>query len=292
MKLFILFLCLISSKVWADPTTANTINNLVSLSTNAILAKSVQDIGFGLYLQGTTISFAGQTVIQGSSSNPQSDMVSYHQQSFCSKNITAEKTGLSCQASFGNDSSAMELGDIKAGSLLMPVIYDQYMDIAAQQFIRNLVQPFPANTWNMALENSSNVITNGDNIKRQAYATALAQQALYNVARYSLNNSYATRLATESFNDYNTAVSSSSQSTLSIMQNEATKWYDQVDFTQTAAGQNFATEAAFLQAMAQMQSFQLWMGFQQYKQLERIETLLAAMLSNSVTNSPTAAAKK
>jgi hypothetical protein len=281
MRLLILFLCLITGKVWADPKNAAIITNLQSLVGPALINKSVQDIGFGLYLDGATLSFNGQTVVQGSSTNPQSDLVNYHIKNFCSTNLTAEATGLSCQASYGNDSSVMELGDIKSASLLAPMVYDQYMDIAAQQLIRILVQPAPVSKWSMMLANSSNPITNNDNNQRALYANALAQQALYDVARYSLNNSYGTRLATESFNKYSTPVSSSSVSTLSMMQSESTKWYNTVDFTSSA----YSTDTSFLQAMAQMQSFQLWMSFQQYQQLERVETLLAAILANGINSS-------
>lgn len=285
MRLMVLLLCLLSSKiVCADPKNAKVLNGLMADVSSVLATKNVQDIGFGLYLNGATLSFNGKSVSKGTSTNPQSDMVDYHVSTFCSPNIKSEVTGLACQASYGDDSSTMELGDIKVASLLGPVVYDQLMDVAAQQFIRNLVQPFPSTTWNMMMATKNNGIVsedNKDNNKRSAYANALAQQALYDVARYSLNNSYGSRLSNESFNKYSSAVSSSSVSTLSVMQAEAGKWYANADFTSS----DYSSDTSLLQAMAQMQSFQLWMGFQQYKQFERIETLLAAVLANSVNNS-------
>jgi hypothetical protein len=284
MKLFFILACLISNQLWAADSVA-TMNNLQTQALSALLKKSTNDIAFGLYLRGPTLNFNGEKVTNDVSSNPKIDMVNYHKAQYCSKNVQEESKGLACDTNWGDDSIIMEFGDIKAGSLLMPTVYTKLMDVNAQMFIRNIVQPFPDNQWRLALSTPSNAISKGQNNKVESYANSLAKQAVYDVARFSLNNSYATRLSSESFAQYATPVGENSVSILSMMEKESTKWFDAENFDATGAGQNYSTQLAFLQSMAKMQSFQLWMNFQQYKQLERIETLLAASLASSVGSS-------
>lgn len=237
-----------------------------------LLSKSVQDFGFSIYQQGRN---DGEFV----SSSPDMDFVSKHGQVYCSVNIAAEKSGFSCKPLSGvspEDAKLLEMGDINFSTLLEPAVYTKNIDAAAQNLIRNIINPFPTSKFKDYLS-SAGFIDNGK--MKGEYAQYMANQAILGVALYSMNEMYGMRVSGETLGITSSPAKTSSM--LSVMENEATRRFETGDFAAFLADAN-TDQLAIAKEMAAMQAFALWMDYQKFRQNERIEALLAANLAKMV----------
>lgn len=251
---------------------------------NYLLPYEVQQIGNSVYNVGKNYGALGQEM---TSSTPQMDFVSKHISGYCSPNISVEASGFSCSGQAGNlnndtqSAQLLEMGDIRTSVLLEPTMYTQVVDIAAQNFIRNITMPFPTDTF-------ANYITNPafakNSAQRRNYAAYLANQALLGVARYALDEMYGMRVQGSTLQASGNAAG---QSIMNIMQNEATRRFTDPNYAGSASSflNNTNTQQIdILRDIAAMHAFQLWMNYQSYRQNERIAALLSAMLSNSLAS--------
>lgn len=221
-----------------------------------LLPKEVADINWSLY---TTPRQDEQ--IKG---DPFNNFIENHKNYFCSPSSDIEKT-FGTQAC-SNNTMAQEHADIKTSSLLEPSIYDQSQQILAEEVIRNLTLPF-------ASDNLKDTISNGipKSSDKSYVAKTLAKQAAVTVARNSLNEIYGSRLPENSI----TPISS----IMSIMEQEAGRrfknsdWYDAV---------SQSSSEALLRELAHMEAYKLWMDYNRYRQSERMEALLAVLVSQTV----------
>ncbi len=242
---------------------------------------SLDDLAYGLYLQGKVFKIGGEEIKFAATSNPKADLVKFHRDIYCSQDISLEKTALSCKADYGPNSKQMALAHLKADTLLTPLVYSQQADINAQLLMRNVIDPFPSSTFRSKFSTTGSKDPLADNTTRNEYADTLAKQAVINLARYSLNQIYLSRVPTEGFDNYSIAPTDSSKSMLSIMEAESTKWVKE-DFSDLV---KYPTDIEVTRAVAKMQAFEMWMRYQQYRQTERMEALMAVLVAKSVNGS-------
>lgn len=245
--------------------------------------KSVQDLGFSIYQQGRT--FPGSTGAEIVSSSPDIDFVNKHAAAYCSPGITVEATGpMQCKPMSGsnidpNDAKLVELGDVNFSILLEPTVYSGLGDLTAQNLIRTITNPFPTSKYKDMVK-SKTFLDDGN--KKKQYAKYMANQAVLGVAMYSMNEMYGMRVSGKSLGF--TDDKQKNTSLMAIMEDEATRRYEQPDFAAflAAATDPATAQLAVLKEIAAMEAFKLWMDYQRYKQGERIEALLAASLAKSV----------
>ncbi len=244
-----------------------------------LMPKEVQQIGNSVYNTGQNYGALGQEM---TSSTPQIDFVTKHISGYCSPNISTEKQFFTCNgqaANLNNDTVSaqfLEMGDIRTSVLLEPTMYTQVIDIAAQNFIRNITMPFPTSMYNNYISNATNFSKNTS--QRKAYATYMANQALIGVARYAMDEMYGMRVQGSTLGATGNA---STQSILNVMENEASRRFTDPNYV-TFLTANTTDQIALLREMAAMQAFELWMNYQNYRQNERIAALLSAMLASNV----------
>lgn len=249
---------------------------------NYLMPKEVQQIGNSVYNEGEKTA-SGQV---RTSSTPQMEFVSRHISGYCSPNIDAEKNGFTCTGQSGSLDAAsaqfLEMGDIRTSVLLEPTIYpangsnEGVLAIAAQNFIRNITMPFPSTMFANYISNPATFAKNTS--QRKAYANYMANQALIGVARYAMDEMYGMRVPGTNLGVSGT---DSSKSIMSVMETEASRRFtDPAYVTFLTAGST--DQIALLRELAAMQAFELWMNYQNYRQNERIASLLSAMLASNV----------
>lgn len=244
-----------------------------------LMPKEVQYFGNSVYNVGQSFVTGAQEM---TSSTPQMDFVTKHISVYCSPNISTEQKFFACSgqaANLDNDkvsAQLLEMGDIRTSVLLEPTIYTKAIDLAAQNFIRNITMPFPTSMYANYISNAATFSKN--TTQRKTYATYMANQALLGVARYAMDEMYGMRVPGSIMGATGNAAS---QSILNVMENEAVRRFTDPNYATflTAATTD---QVALLREMAAMQAFELWMNYQNYRQNERIAALLSAILSNSV----------
>lgn len=277
--------CGFAQASYTDESEFGTSGSIASTLENSIdtflMPFEVQQVGNSVYNVGINYGPSGQ---QNTTSTPQVDFVTQHASVYCSPNISVEKTGFSCNGQAGNlnndttSAQLLEMGDIRTSVLLEPTMYTQSIYYAAQNFIRNITMPFPVSTYANYISNPAMFNKNTSQMKN--YANNMAAQALLGVARYAMDEMYGMRVnGSEMGLGNNQAVAS--QSIMSMMQNEATRRFQDPNYVTFITGQS-TTANQLLADMAAMHAFSLWMDYQSYRQNERIAALLAAILSNNV----------
>ncbi len=258
-----------------------------------LMPKEVQQLGNAIYNEGVQYGALGQEI---TSSNPQDSFVSKHQSGYCSPNIVAEAKGFTCQSKAGqlnNDSVTaqfLEMGDVRTSVLIEPLIYNQALDYAAQNYIRNVIMPFPSSTFANYISNPDSFAKN--TTQRKAYAEYLGNHAILSAARYALDEIYSMRVPGNIMGGSAGASATANKSVMQVMEDESTRRFSDpnyVAFLNDAA----TAQIDILRDMAAMQAFELWMQYNTYKQNERIAALLAASLAQNargaVSGSVTAA---
>ena len=192
---------------------------------------------------------------------PEGQFYDAHKQYFCSKNSGIK--GVSC-----TNTSQMEHANIKISSLLNPLQYDETQEFVAKEVIRNFSYPFP----NMELRNllAQGIKTPGD--KRKAAALMLGS-AIFNVAQNSLNEMHAMRLPSGSENN--------KSSLMNIIATESSRRFKDKNWHNAVQE---ASQEAMLREMLNIEAFKLWMDYYRYRQNERIEALLAILMTKDNIN--------
>lgn len=249
-----------------------------------LMPKEVQQIGNAIYNEGVQYGALGQEV---TSSNPQDNFVSKHESGYCSPNIQAEAKGFACQSKTGqlsNDvltkeetAQYLEMGDVRTSVLLEPVIYNQALDYAAQNYIRNVTMPFPTQVFANYISNPETFSKNSK--QRSAFADYLSNHALLSVVRYALDEMYAMRVPGSILGGTAKDGAPAAQSIMQIMENEATRRFVDSNYVTFLNDTANTLQIDILRDMAAMQAFDLWLQYQNYRQNERIAALLSALVS-------------
>lgn len=180
-------------------------------------------------------------------------------------------------------------GDTKLSTILTGTSYQPARITAINQFLYNLI-PIPTN-------NLAPFVTDGKvNISKfptslpkddpnsqtysnpeKSFASMLSDQALLSIPRQSFAEMVAKRTPSQSGGD----------SMMQIMERVAMQ-----RFMSTAWSQTLPTMEAknLLQEIALMQSYHIWLEYERYRQMERIEALLSAMVIQNYNSGQAAAA--
>ncbi len=244
-----------------------------------VTSNMVNSFGFSMYQSGRNFGDQGAEVV---SSNPDLDMVKKHMSGFCSPNIEVEKTGFPCTGLTGvpaSEAKLLEMGDISSAPLLSPTKYTTGVALASQALIRNITSPFPNPKYR-------DYVTSGqlasDATKKKDYAKFMAGQAVLGVALYSFNEIYAARTEGKTLGVTGGSDPAATKTLMEIMKNESTRRFEDPAF---ATFVNGAVALDLSKEMAIMHAYTMWMDYQRYLQMERIEALLAASLSKFVNDS-------
>ena len=234
---------------------------------NFIKQKELASVNYDLY---RIIGDSSQkTSIMGGGSDPYGYIVDKHNETFCS---LKKQTNGSTKC---NVSALYELGDIRSSILLDQNIYtNQDQVLLVSEIINNIANPFPSSIF-LDMANAT------ENIRKlprnqAAFAEALVQEARSGIAKHSFNNMTLNRLPIEVLEGSGVNDKNKSFSKLSLMEQEATNRFENSDWHTTIDNAN---QEVLLKEMVKMEAFKIWMEYHKYKQNERIEALLATMIS-------------
>jgi len=179
--------------------------------------------------------------------------------------------------------SLLENGDIKISSVLFGTAYDGPRAQAAKDFLTNLFVPpsaplvanFTADLANVQGGTIAIDTITKDSTLLAKYAQALSDEATLSAARQSFAEMMARRTVSSS--------DAGSISEMQVMETEAIKRFMNAGWVQKI--QNATTPLQVEQEMAAMQAYQNWMAYQQFRQLERVEALLATLIVQNARSS-------
>lgn len=256
-----------------------------------LMPKEVQQIGNAIYNEGIVYGALGQEI---TSSSPQTDFVTKHQYGYCSPSISVEVSGFQCSSQAGNlnndtaTAQYLEMGDVRTSVLLEPLVYNQALDYAAQNYIRNITMPFPTKLFADYISNPETFSKNAR--QKTAYAEYLANHAFLSVGRYALDAMYASRVPGAMIGGTAASGDAATKSLLEIMETESSRRFNDPNYVSFLKDEN-TEEKDILRDIAAMNAFNLWMQYQNYRQNERIAALLAASVSNTAKGSLEGASK-
>lgn len=176
----------------------------------------------------------------------------------------------------------LQFGDIKFTSLVSGSAFSGPQASAANAYLANLfvttAGPLVANLQGNGILGVDTIVNNPDLLKK--YSQALSDETLLSIARQSFAEMIAKRTVP--------GTEAGGQSEMQVMEAEAIKRFMSASWVQMV--QNPSTTAARLQQEAVlMQAYQNWMAYQQYRQMERIEGLLSALVIQNARVSQTVA---
>jgi hypothetical protein len=213
------------------------------------------------------------------------NILTSHFSSYCMQGVE----GSSCPSDV-----LLQYGDTKLSTLLAGTVYDAPRQAAATQFLYNLI-PIPGKNLAPFLNSdgktdvsqfpttlpSDNPNSQNYSNPQQSFADALTDQATISIARQPYSEMIAKR----------TAPSGGGDSVMQMMERVAmqrhmsTAWAANLNpaisssLTPTQAQTQLATQANnMLQEIALMQAYHVWLEYERYRQTERLEALLSALV--------------
>jgi hypothetical protein len=181
----------------------------------------------------------------------------------------------------------LQYGDVKISSILSGTAYDDPARVqAAQDYLRNLFVPpsgpLVANFSSDLKEGKLDVATVVNDPKLlKRYAQALSDEAVLSAARQSFAHMMAMRTVSNP--------EAGSISEMQLMEAEAIKRFMSAGWLQKTNDPK-TTPAEHQKEMVIMQAYQNWMSYQQFRQMERIEALLATVIVQSARTMQTISA--
>lgn len=177
----------------------------------------------------------------------------------------------------------LQYGDVKMTSILAGTAYDGPRTQAAQDYLTNLFvppnTPLVANFSGDLKDGKLDVATvvNDPQLLKK-YTQALSDEAVLSAARQSFAQMMARRTVSSS--------EAGSISEMQLMEAEAIKRFMSANWVQMIKKPS-TTSLQLEQEMVAMQAYQNWMAYQQFRQLERIEALLATLIVQNARTSQT-----
>lgn len=174
----------------------------------------------------------------------------------------------------------LQYGDVKMTSILAGTAYDGSRAQAAQDYLTNLFVPpstplvanFSADLKDGKLDVAT-VVNDPKLLKK--YTQALSDETVLSAARQSFAQMMARRTVSGS--------DAGSISEMQLMESEAIKRFMSANWVQMI--QKSTTAVQLQQEMTAMQAYQNWMAYQQFRQMERIEALLATLIVQNARTS-------
>lgn len=163
-------------------------------------------------------------------------------------------------------------GDIKVSTLLSGTVYDSARQGAVQLFLNNLMDPSGTSPIANFQKNIPISAAISDPTVKASYAQALTDEALISVARQAFAEIIAKR----------TPPATGSPSEMQMMEQTAMQ---RGMSSAWAASLATLTPQQIQIEQAKMQAFELWMQYQQYRQTEVVQALLAASIVQSFQRS-------
>lgn len=218
-------------------------NNTVESLQNKILTQ-------GLY--GTTLNGMA----------PADAILTKHFQSYCASESTFE-SGSNCTAD-----PLLKFGHAKISSILSGTVYSASREQAAQDFLMNLLDspeaPGVANFSAQVPVDAAKL--SADPALKSSYVKALTEEALMSVIRQPFVEMIAKRTALPQ--------NAGGQSEMQIMEQQAIQRFMSTDWVNTMKQM---TPEQVQQDQALMQAYQIWLDYQRYRQMERVEALLSIL---------------
>lgn len=287
---FLLFALVFTNKLFAQSnliqndinkmtwlTAGNNTQNAQTLNSTRLGVQTMQNtgIGAGLYQLGLPPAQPGSPAV-----NPALNVFNTHfVNGFCDPNSPNEGgNGYNCQSS----DPALINGDIKLSTLLTGSAYLNPAQIAAANaFVSNVIDPFPSSNFQDPTTMTSTKVLGSTNLQ-QDLAQALVKEANLSVARQPFVEMINKRTVPAAG-----PLGITSESIMQTMEREATQrilnpqWMNTMATAYATALKTNPSQAVQYD-MAEMQAYLIWLEFERYKQGERIEALLAALLQQQV----------
>lgn len=255
---------------YAGEIETDVSNNAQAISTQTnstikIDASAVQQMGQkGNNVESLQNNSATQA-LYGTTPNgmaPADAVLTKHFQSYCAANSTVE-SGSNCTAD-----PLLQFGDIKVSSILSGTVYSAPRAQAAQDFLMNLLDsPEAPGVANF----SANIPVNAAKIAadptlKSSYVKALTDEALISVIRQPFVEMMAKRTALPQ--------NAGGQSEMQMMEQQAIQRFMSADWVNTLKQMK---PEQVQQDQALMQAYQIWLEYQRYRQMERVEALLSIL---------------
>jgi hypothetical protein len=216
-------------------------------------------------------------------------MITNHFDSFCATPPAGPETGGNCP----KDDPLLQGGDIKVTSITSGTSFDANgnRQKAANQFLFNLI-PIPDNNFSAFLQDGkidiSALPTSLDpkdpRSKRfpnpqQQFAQALADEALLSIAREPYAEMMAKRTVPEGQAESHMAI----MKRIAVQRLMSPAWHETL--------KSLKKPEEILKEQAEMQAFQIWLEYERYRQMERVEALLSAIVLQNYNQSKAVAAQ-
>ena len=234
--------------------TATTISTIESSIDSFLKNKEIDDLNFGLHI----INFDSSPI-----QNPQQQFITDFSRIYC--NPAYESSLPEC-----NQENKNNTGRIYANlrpSNMFDLTYSDTDLLLAKTLVRNLVEPFPSTEINTMLANASDA---KDTDKQATLANLIAPQAALMLATNSLNEIMARRQTHEN----------NPKSIMQMMHDESARRL--TDPTWIKGIGKLPTDQLLMELL-QVEAFKLWMEYNKFTQNERIEALLATLLSSQIS---------
>lgn len=188
--------------------------------------------------------------------------LSKHFSAYCTPLSSAETNAYVCN---NTATSPLQHADIKPGSLLGPLRYDNVGATAALEYIRSTVDPWAAHNIASAMSNTS------DSANQDTIVNALSRQSKVNAPVYAMLSAYARRMPS--------VANPNNKTFMETLEYETAQRYPNSTWHQNIAT---APTEAVLKDIAAMMALSLWIQNEQYKQNERLELLLSMNVLGSI----------
>lgn len=265
----------ISKMPWL--TAGNNTQNAQTLNVTRLGVQTMQNtgIGAGLYQLGLPPAAPGSPAV-----NPALNIFNAHfVNGFCDPSSPNEGgNGYNCQSG----DPALVNGDIKISTLLTGSAYLNPAQIAAAKaFVSNVIDPFPTSNFQDPSTMTAAKVLASPNLQ-QDLAQALVREANLSVARQPFMEMINKRTVPQTG-----ASGITPESMMQTMEREATQrilnpqWMNTMATAYATALKTNPSQAVQYD-MAAMQAYLIWLEFERFKQGERIEALLAALLQQQV----------
>jgi len=242
------------SKLAVDPSAVT----MIQQSRETIESTQNNMIAEDLY-GGAIPGLAGLPAMQ-----PPDLVILNHLSNYCS---SASNEGSSCPSDL-----LLINGDIKVSTLLSGTVYDSARQGAVQSFLNNLLEPAGTSPITNFQKNMPISAAITDPTVKANYAQALSDEALVSVARQAFAEIIAKR----------TPPAAGALSEMQMMEQTA---MERGLSSAWAANLANLTPQQIQIEQAKMQAFEVWMQYQQYRQTEVLQALLAASIVQSFQRS-------
>lgn len=239
-------------------TNASSIINLELDAQSYLQNKEIDDLNFSLHL----INHDG-TQLQ----NPQQQFIADYSRNFCNPNYESNIP----ECNQDNKNNLVRVYANLRPSNIFDLQYTDTDSALAKGIVQTLIEPFPNNQLNTILSDPQ-AVKNSD--KQNTMANLIAPQAALMLAKNSLNEIMARRYPHDS--------NANSKSIMQMIHDESARRLTDSNWIKNIT--KLPTDQLLMELL-QLEAFKLWVDYYKFTQNERIEALLATLLSAQVSSS-------